>query len=412
MNRSEEWVVLSSKLPIFEILNNAIEALRRNWGRAVLTSLSMVVGTASLVLVVVAGISGREYTLEQIAGVGTNLISVYHEAADATLRASNPADKLNAGDLNAIRTDIPGVVSAAPLILSYPTLMMQGIGRVVTLIGTTPEFRQVRNIDVVSGRFLDADDERSRSKVCIVTEPFARWLEEDPSYTGHVNLFGIRFSVIGLFRERVSSFGQTEVTDYAAIIPISVMRYFKPEDTIDQIYVSAESMDIVPELSSEIRGLLLSRHRKQALFRVENLTEMLRAANRISLGLTMVLLVIAAVSLFSSGIGIMNVMLITVAERTREIGIKKAVGAWRRILMIEVLVEALVLSCGGGLIGILLGTAVPYSVHFFAPTIQIRIPMLAFLMGFGVTVAVGLIFGFFPAMRASRMNPVDALRYE
>jgi putative ABC transport system permease protein len=405
-------MVLSSKLPIFEILKNAIEALRRNWGRAVLTSLSMVVGTASLVLVVVAGISGREYTLEQIAGVGTNVISVYHEAADATLRASSPADKLNAGDLNAIRTDIPGVINAAPLILSYPTLMMQGIGRVVTLIGTTPEFRQVRNIDVVRGRFLDENDERSRSKVCIVTEPFAKWLEEDPSYTGYVNLFGIRFAVIGLFRERVSSFGQTEVTDYAAIIPISVMRYFKSEDTIDQIYVSAENMDMVPQLSSRIRGLLLSRHRKQALFRVENLTEMLKAANRISLGLTMVLLAIAAVSLFSSGIGIMNVMLITVAERTREIGIKKAVGAWRRVLMIEVLVEALILSCGGGLIGILLGTAVPYSVHFFAPTVRIRIPMLAFVMGFGVTLAVGLIFGMFPAMRASRMSPVDALRYE
>jgi putative ABC transport system permease protein len=403
---------LGSKLPIFEILQNSIEALRRSWGRAVLTSLSMVVGTASLVLVVVAGISGREYTLKQIAGVGTNLISVYHEAADATMRTRTLADRLGVGDLNAIRSGIPGVVGAAPLILSYPTLVMEGVGRVVTLIGTTPEFRQVRNIDVLRGRFLDENDELNRSKVCIVTELFAKWLEQDPSYAGYVNLFGIRFTVIGTFRERVSSFGQTEVTDYAAIIPISVMRYFKPEDTIDQIYVSAESMDMVPELSSQIRELLLSRHRKQAVFRVENLSEMLKAADRISLGLTLLLLVIAAISLLSSGIGIMNVMLITVAERTREIGIKKAVGAWRKILMIEVLTEAMILSCGGGLVGMLLGAAVPYSVHFFAPTIQIRIPMLAFLLGFGVTLAVGLIFGMYPAVRASRMSPVEALRYE
>jgi putative ABC transport system permease protein len=392
---------LKSKLPIFEILQNATAALRRNWGRAVLTSLSMV-----------AGISGREYTLEQIAGVGTNLISVYHEAADATFRTSTHADKLNVGDLDAIRTGIPGVVNAAPLILSFPTLVLEGMGRVVTLIGTTPEFRQVRNIDVVRGRFLDQSDEVSRGKVCIVTEPFAKWLEQDASHSGYVNLFGIRFTVIGVFRERVSSFGQTEVTDYAAIIPISVMRYFKPEDNIDQIYVSAESMNMVPELSSQIRGLLLSRHRRQALFRVENLTEMLKAANRISLGLTVVLLVIAAISLFSSGIGIMNVMLITVAERTREIGIKKAVGAWRRILMVEVLAEALIISLGGGLTGILLGAAVPYSVNFFAPTIRIRIPLLAICLGFGVTVAVGLVFGMYPAVRASRMSPVDALRYE
>jgi putative ABC transport system permease protein len=402
----------TSEVPVFEILQTAIEALRRNWGRAVLTSLSMVVGTASLVLVVVAGISGRNYTLDQIAGVGTNLISVYHEAADATMNPATLADKLNVGDLNAIRTEIPGVVSAAPLALSYPTLVLGGVGHVVTLIGTTPEYQPVRNIEVVRGRFLDENDERSRSKVCVVTELMARMLERDPFFQGYVNLYGIRFTVIGVFRERVSTFGQTEVTDYAAVMPISVMRYFKPADTIDQIYVSAESMALVPQITLEIRQLLLSRHRKQALFKVDNLTEMLRAANRISLGLTLVLLVIAAISLFSSGIGIMNVMLITVAERTRELGIKKAVGALRRTLLIEVLTESLLLSCAGGAVGILLGVAVPYSVHFFAPHVQIEIPTLAIVLGFGVTLAVGLVFGMFPAIRAARLNPVEALRYE
>src|SRR5512136_91922 len=127
-------------LPLMEIFQNASEALLRNWGRAVLTSLSMVVGTASLVLVVVAGISGREYTLEQIAGVGTNLVSVYHEAADATLQRGTPADRLNEGDLHAIRTQVPGVLSAAPLVLTYPTLILDGTGHVVTMIGTTPEY--------------------------------------------------------------------------------------------------------------------------------------------------------------------------------------------------------------------------------------------------------------------------------
>jgi putative ABC transport system permease protein len=314
--------------------------------------------------------------------------------------------------LNAIRTQIPGIRSAAPLALSYPTLVLGGVGHVVTLIGTTPEFQQVRNIEVVRGRFPDENDERSRNKVCVVTELFARMLERDPFYQGYVNLYGIRFTVIGVFRERVSTFGQTEVTDYAAVMPISVMRYFKPADTIDQIYVSAESMALVPQITSEIRQLLPSRHRKQALFKVDNLTEMLRAANRISLGLTVVLLVIAAISLFSSGVGIMNVMLITVAERTRELGVKKAVGALRRVLLIEVLTEALLLSCAGGAVGVLLGVAVPYSVHFFAPHVQIESPTLAVVLGFGVTLAVGLIFGMFPAIRAARLNPVEALRYE
>lgn len=402
----------TSKLPVHEILRSALEALRRNWGRAVLTSLSMVVGTASLVLVVVAGISGRDYTLEQIAGVGTNLISVYHEAADAFIRPGTPADRLNEGDLDAIRTQVHGVAEAAPLMLTYPTLTLQGVGHVVTLIGTTPAYQQVRKIEVVRGRFLDENDERSRSKVCAVTQLFIKWLESDPLYRGYVNFYGIRFAVVGIFREKVSTFGQTEVTDYAAILPISVMRYFKPQETLDQIYVSADSMAAVPQVTDQIRQLLLSRHSRQALFKVDNLTEMLQAADRISLGLTLVLLVIAAISLLASGIGIMNVMLITVAERTREIGIKKAVGAFRRILLIEVLTEALILSCGGGLVGIFVGVAVPYSVHFFAPNIQIRIPPLAIFLGLGVTVLVGLTFGMLPALRASRLDPVEALRYE
>jgi putative ABC transport system permease protein len=227
-----------------------------------------------------------------------------------------------------------------------------------------------------------------------------------------VNIHGIRFTVVGTFRERVNTFGQSEVSDYSTIIPVSVMRYFKETDTLDEIYASAESLETVPQVTAEIKQLLMNRHRKQSVYKVDNLTEILKAANKISLGLSVVLLVIAAISLLASGIGIMNVMLITVTERTREIGIKKAVGADRRVLLIEFLTEALILSCGGGVFGILLGVAVPYSVHFFVPNVQIQIPMLAIVLGFVVTLLVGLTFGMLPAIRASHLNPVEALRYE
>ena len=410
---SPKAVRLSSSMPSSrEIFLTAVTALGRNWGRAVLTSLGMVVGTACLVLVVVAGISGRNYTLDQIRGVGTNLISVYQEAADAMLVSFTLEDRLNDGDLNAIRTQVPGVRNAAPLILSYPTVFLGGIGRVTTLIGTTPDYREVRNIEVVRGRFLDEYDERTRNKVCLVTEALARGLEREPNYRGSVDFYGIRFTVIGVFRERVSTFGQAEVSDYAAVLPLSVMRYFKPAGTLDQIYVSATSMELVPEVSKDIRQLLPNRHRKKAIYKVDNLTEILKAANNISLGLTVVLLIIAAITLLASGIGIMNVMLITVTERTREIGIRKAVGALRRVLLVEFLAEAMILTCGGGLIGILVGVAVPYSVEYFAPGIKIQIPPLAIILGFGMTLVVGLTFGMLPAVRASRLNPVDALRYE
>ena len=145
---------------------------------------------------------------------------------------------------------------------------------------------------------------------------------------------------------------------------------------------------------------------------MENLSEILKAADKISLGLTVVLLFIAAISLIASGISIMNVMLITVTERTREIGIKKAIGANRKVLLTEFLVEALILSGGGGLVGILLGVAVPYSIRFITSAIQIQIPPLAVILGFGVTLIVGLTFGMIPALRAARLNPVESLRYE
>ncbi|NLT66138.1 MAG: FtsX-like permease family protein [Acidobacteria bacterium] len=398
-------------IPFLEILRTASQALLRNWGRAVLTSLSMVVGTASLVLVVVAGISGRAYTLEQIRGVGSNLITIYHETDDASAR-STLADRLNMEDLEAIRREIPGVRSAAPIILSHPTISLEGIARIVSLIGTVPDYRQVRNLDIVRGRFIDENDERSRAKVCVVTQILAQRLERDPFYNGSITLYGIRFKVIGIFREKVNTFGQTEVTDNSAVVPISVVRYFKPADTIDQMYISADQMENVPQISAQIRQLLTARHGNKSLFKVDNLADILKAANKISLGLTLVLLVIAAISLISSGIGIMNVMLITVTERTREIGIKKAIGAFRRVLLIEFLVEALILTCGGGIVGVFLGLAVPYSVHFFAAGIEIQIPPAAIVAGFGVTLLIGVVFGMLPALRASRMNPVEALRYE
>jgi putative ABC transport system permease protein len=403
---------MKASIPMMEILKTAHEALLRNWGRAVLTSLSMVVGTASLVLVVVAGISGRAYTLKLISGVGTNMISISHEESDISEGKRALADRINMRDLRAMETEVPGVQSAAPLVTAHPTVTLEGVARLVSLIGTTSEYQHVRNLDVVRGRFIDQNDQRFRDKVCVITPLFADRLERDPFYQGTINLYGVQFRVIGVFRERVNTFGNTEVADYSAVIPLSVMRYFKPNDTLDQIYVSAESMGVVPRVSAEIMKLLVSRHRNKAFYRMDNLADILKTADKISQGLTLVLLVIAGISLIASGISIMNVMLITVTERTREIGIKKALGAYRKVLLTEFLVEALILSGGGGLVGILLGVAVPYSVRFFTTAIQIQIPFAAVALGFGVTVFVGLTFGMIPALRASRLNPVEALRYE
>ncbi|MBN2241347.1 MAG: ABC transporter permease [Acidobacteria bacterium] len=397
-------------MPILEILRTANHALLRNWGRAVLTSLSMVVGTASLVLVVVTGVSGRDYIMGQIRGVGTNLIVSYREWTDEE-GANLLSERLNQGDLDAIRKEIPGARNVAPLVQSVPKITLQGITHRVTLIGTTPDYRQVRNIQVVSGRFIDEDDEKFRNRVCAITPQLEEKLKRDPLFDNSVRFYDIPFRIIGVFREKTNTYGNMEISDNSAVIPLSVMRYFETDGTFDYIYTSAESMERVPEVSEKIRNLLVRRHGQQ-VYKVDNLSDILKAADKIRLGLTLVLLVIAAISLIASGISIMNVMLITVTERTREIGIKKAIGANRKVLLTEFLVEALILSGGGGTIGVLIGAAVPYSVRFFTTAIQIEIPPGAIILGFGVTLLVGLTFGMIPALRASRLNPVESLRYE
>jgi putative ABC transport system permease protein len=403
---------IKTTVPFSEIFRGAYGALRRNWGRTILTSLSMVVGTASLVLVIVTGISGKAYILQLISGVGINMISVSHKSLTSGDDKQVLADLVNQSDLEAIRTQIPGVQSAAPLVTSYPSITMQGVVQRITLIGTTWEYRHVRNLQVVQGSFINENDEKFRNRVCVVTPHLAEKLERELSYDGTVTFHGIKFKVIGVFREKVNTFGNTEVAEYSAVIPLSVMRIFRPNNKFDQIYVSAESMEMVPRISDEIINLLVRRHRNKAFYRVDNLADMLKTAYKISQGLTLVLIVIAAISLISSGISIMNVMLMTVTERTREIGVKKSIGASRKVLLIEFLTEALILSGGGGLVGIFLGAAVPFSVRFFTDAIQVRIPPLAIILGFSVTLIVGLTFGMIPAIRASRLNPVEALRYE
>ena len=400
------------KIPIIEILTTANQALLRNWGRAVLTSLSMVIGTASLVLVIIVGISGRSYVLELIQGLGSNLIYIDNEGTDSASGVRTYADRINPGDLKAIQTEIRGIRCAAPIVTSHPAVTIEGAARMITLIGSTPDYQQVRNLEVIQGSFISENDLKYRNKVCLLSELMAQKLKRDPLYKGYINFYNIRFDVIGTFREHVDSHGGMEITDYTAVIPLTVMRNFKQNDMLDLIYVSAERFQDVPRLTDEIFKLVVRRHRNQGTFEVHNLRTILKAADQISQGLTVVLLLIAAISLIASGISIMNVMLITVTERTREIGIKKSIGAFRRVLLAEFLAEALILSGGGGLVGIFIGVAVPYSIRFFTTAIRIEIPPEAIILGLGVTLIVGLTFGMIPALRASRMNPVEALRYE
>jgi putative ABC transport system permease protein len=363
---------------------------------------------------VTISLTSREYILEQIQGIGSNMIFAYYEVGSQD-SAKFQGDFIKQADVEAVRTNLaPRIVAATGVMSSSDRILIQGRQQDVTVIGSDQYYQPVRNLIVVSGRFLDASDVTVRSKVTLLTDKLARKMYGTPeAAVGQVmKLYGLRFTVIGTFRERVESFGQTEVASDTILIPITVLKYFNPIERIDPLYVQVRNPQDVEAVTAQVRTILESRHRAGARYRVENLQAILNAARNIAIILQLVLILVSAIALVISGIGIMNIMLVTVTERTREIGVRLAIGASRRDILAQFLIEATLISLAGGIIGILVGVAIPLSVRFFADNISIPISPVSILVAFGVSCIVGLAFGMLPANRASRLNPTEALRYE
>lgn len=397
---------------LHEALGFAFDALRANKVRTGLTALGMVIGTGSVILVTTIALTSRDYVLSQIEGVGSNMIYAYHETGESVTGSASISDALTLQDLAAVRQSVPHLSAVAAIILGRDRLLVDRTERDITLIGTDPDFRIVRNLKVLQGRFFDAEDVSRRNKVCEVTENLAKSFFPNGWREGQiVKIHGMEFTIVGIFKEGAQTFGQSEITKETIMLPISVMTYFTGSDAVDQIYASADRPARVGPATKAIGDVIRSRHRPSAAYRIENLTEILAAAGNIAMALTLVLLLISAIALIISGIGIMNIMLVTVTERTHEIGLKMAVGAGRRAIRWQFLSEALVLSISGGAIGIVLGVSVPLAVAYFAD-VRIPISKLSILIAFLVSCAVGVVFGIIPAERASRLNPTEALRRE
>jgi putative ABC transport system permease protein len=223
----------------------------------------------------------------------------------------------------------------------------------------------------------------------------------------------LTFTVIGVFRERVATFGLSEIQKESVIIPHTLMKYYTGIDVLRVLYAQARRPEDVPGVQRQMTMLLQSRHPMEAEYDVQTLAAILSAAQSISLALTIVLLVIAFIALLISGIGIMNIMLVTVTERTREIGIRKAIGAAHREILYQFLIEAFLISGGGAVLGILIGLAIPVAIQPLLPG-NLRVPIsgLSVLIAFGVSCSTGLFFGYLPANQAARLQPIESLRYE
>src|ERR1700691_4450485 len=404
---------LRPNMAIGEILSFAYDTFCSNKIRFILTALGMVIGTASLILVVTIGMTGRQFVLNQIQAIGTNEIWAEYLGGPPHISNSNP-DPLTIDDLHAVQQVVPGIVASSPVTqLSDRVPVGDGKEKDVTILGVAPEYVRVRNLVVPSGRFFDQEDSQAHNKVGLITEKMAMEVYgSSAAAVGKViKLTGLPFTIIGTFKERVETFGQSEIVDNTMLIPYSVSRYFLETPSVKLLYFSMEDSSMVPTATAQIKRVLQSRHRGESVYNVSNLTALLVMTDRIFTGLTWMLLGIAMVVLLVSGIGIMNIMLATVNSRIREIGIRKAVGATNREIRFQFLAEAILISLIGGLVGIVVGLAIPYSIRFLT---EYRVPIsgISAIIAILVSSLVGVIFGTVPAARAAQLDPVESLRYE
>ena len=408
----------NSLIVLGETASLALQALRANKLRAILTMLGVIIGSACIVLVVTVALAGKSYIISQIEGVGANLVFAEIIRAGGA-QTTTPADEISLGDLQAVKEGIPQVVEVAGTREIPMVVVVGSVEHPISLVGVTDGFQQIRNLVVDRGRYFDQDDMASSSKVSLITKQLAATVfpYEDP-VGKEIHVGELTFTVIGVFRERTATFGQSEITPESVIVPFPLIRYYSGQEFVKTFYAQADKPEDVEAVTRQVREILNSRHRPEVEYRVQNLASILETARHISMAMTIVLVVIAMIALAISGIGIMNIMLVTVTERTHEIGIRKAVGAKRAAILYQFLLEALMISGTGALTGIVIAVAIPFLLEallkLFPVPQDIRIPIswISVLIAFLVSCSTGLIFGYLPANKAAQLQPTESLRYE
>jgi putative ABC transport system permease protein len=377
--------------------------------------LGMVIGSASIILVATLGSTGKQYALDQLTSLGPNKIELQYSGGTISGPDNTTTpDYLTLDDMHAVLDQVPGIAYSSPMLEFHDNVSVgDGITKATMLLGVSPQYRNVRDLLVISGRFFDEQDSIAHEKVAVIVQPFAIELYGSASAAvgKTINVKGIPFVIIGVFRESIPTYDLSEISSHTLLIPYPVARYFQGTSSLKEIFFATRTPAMVTPATAHILDIIRSRHYANSVYTAQTLTDILSTMAKIADMLTVVLTLGAGITLVVSGVGIMNSMLANVQSRIKEIGIRKALGATSREIRLQFLTEAVFLSLAGGLIGTIVGLAIPFTLGLLTP-FQIPINPWAPVFALGSSVLVGVLFGTLPANRAARLDPVQTLKYE
>jgi putative ABC transport system permease protein len=402
----------------FEGMSVAIAALNSNKMRSLLTMLGIIIGTGAVITMIALGNGARQAVQDRISQMGANL-RYMRPGVEGPGHVHGPAGggtNLTEADAEAILNDCPAVLAVAPEINGSAQVKFGNNNWNTRIVGTYPEYEWVRNAPLQAGAYFTHADNNVRRRVCVIGETVAENLFGNDVYpVGQtIKIRNINFQVIGLLAEKgAQGWGDS---DDQIIVPLrTAQKRLFGRDHVSSISIRAVNQESINRATLEIESVMRRRHKLQPGaendFSIRSMTDIASTLGETTETFTMLLASIALVSLLVGGIGIMNIMLVSVTERTREIGVRKAVGGRRRDILTQFLIESITLSLAGGLLGIAVGIGGAYALAHFAGWNTLVAPE-AIVLAFGFSFAVGVFFGYYPARKASKLDPIEALRYE
>jgi len=404
---------------ITDLIEETYFAISANKIRSSLTVLGIVIGIGSVIAMISIGQGAAGSIESSIQSMGSDLITIspgFQRSFSQVHSQRGSAQTLTIDDAEAIAEDISGVSAVAPQLLSRYQIVAKGFNTNTQVVGTVADYLSVRNINMEYGFFISDQNVRSISKVAVLGTTIRNDLfGEDVNPVGQIiKINGVNFKVIGMIQSKGgTAFGSQ---DNMAFIPITTsQKFLVGSDHVSTISVQAENSQLMASVKFAISNLLLSRHNipspELADFSILSQEDILESASSITNTMTVLLAAIAGISLIVGGVGIMNMMMTSVTERTREIGLRKAVGAKESDINAQFLAEAVMITFLGGVIGVILGSVVAYAISFFSG-IATEVSLFSVVLAFGVSAVIGIVFGYWPAQKAAKLKPIEALRYE